>query len=177
MWSKSVLCENRGLWLKSSMITFLLLLVTFGRDYITKQQIQKKPSGKPHGSDFPFPCPLCHRFPQRLCITVWLPTASDLVRLKSFFKQQAAFKDLVEGEMMLGRTAKLRQRNVFQTGERMLEIPWGPVLWHSYTIADKFSKLWVRWVPLASLAQTSCAKQGCLPVCVCTGLPGHLLRA
>lgn len=50
------------------------------------------------------------------------------MRLKSFFKQQAAFKDLVEGEMMLGRTAKLRQRNVFQTGERMLEIPWGPVL-------------------------------------------------
>jgi len=53
---------------------------------------------------------------------------SDLVRLKSFFKQQSAFKDLVEQGMMLGRTAKLRQRNVFQTEELTLEIPWGPVL-------------------------------------------------
>lgn len=32
------------------------------------------------------------------------------MRLKSFFKEQSAFKDLVEGEMMLGRTTKLRQK-------------------------------------------------------------------
>lgn len=29
-----------------------------------------------------------------------------------------------------------------------------------------FSKPWERWVPLASLAQTSWAKHGCLPVCL-----------
>lgn len=54
---------------------------------------------------------------------------------------------------MLGRAAKLRQRNAFETEELMLEIPWGPVLRHGYTFADMFSKQWVWWVPLAHLRQ------------------------
>lgn len=46
---------------------------------------------------------------------VWLPTASDPVRLKSFFKQQSSLKDSMEGEMMPSKTEKPTQRNVFQT--------------------------------------------------------------
>lgn len=63
---------KQSLWMRSSMIPFLLPLVTFGRDFLTRQQIQnkEKPSGKAHGSDFPFPCSLCHPLPQRLSITV-----------------------------------------------------------------------------------------------------------
>lgn len=79
----------------------------------------------------------------------------------------------MEEETKLGKAATLGQRNVFETEELMLEIPWGPVLRQGYGIAGTFAKQWVRWVPLAHLAQTSPAKQGC----VCTGLPGHSLRA
>lgn len=46
---------------------------------------------------------------------VWLPTASDPVRLKSFFKQQSSLKVSIEGEMMPSKTEKPTQRNVFQT--------------------------------------------------------------
>lgn len=107
---------------------------------------------------FPISLPTVSSFTsEALHDCVWLPTAPDLVRLKSFFKQHSALKDLVEGEMMLSRTTKLRQRNVFQTGEHMLEFPWRPALWHSYTTADNFPKLWVGWVSPASLAQTNCA--------------------
>lgn len=158
-WIKNEMCIKTGLTTEKEYDHIFTSLCHFWEGLHNEIANTKKALWKATWVWFPISLPTVSLFSsEALRNCVWLPTASDLVRLKSFFKQQSAFRDLVEGDMMLGRTTKLRQRNVFPTRDQMLEVPWGAGLWHSYIIADSFSKLGVGWVPLDSLAQTSSAK-------------------
>lgn len=132
--------------MRISRIPSLLPLVTFRRHYfLTRQQTQKKPWGKPHGSDFPAPCSLCHRLPQRLCITVcdypllliswsWSHSSNSSWILRAWWKEKLCWA----GQLS-------ENRNVFQTEELMLHIPWGAVLWQLYHIARAVSGVDASW--------------------------------
>lgn len=96
--------------------TISALFLTLGTAFfLTWQQMQKKTQPvKATWVWFPIsPLTVSSFTSEALYHLVWLPTAPGLVGLKSFFRQQLAFKDSAEGEMMLGRTAKPIQRNVF----------------------------------------------------------------
>lgn len=93
------------------------------------------------------------------CI-VWLPTASDPVRLKSFFKQQSSLKDSMEGEMMPSKTEKPTQRN--RQAGNSLETSLVTWLHHHRHFSKTVAMMGASW----QFAWEKKWKAGCyLPVC------------
>lgn len=105
---------------------------------------------------------------------VWLPTASDPMRLKSFFKQQSSFKDLMKGDDDARQDSEAQtKKHLSDKLEISLETSLVTWLHHHRHFSKTVAMMGASW----QFAWEKSEKQGVTYLHVHTGLLGHLLRA